>query len=80
MNMPQHFYTVAWAGWFVYFGIIEYIALRDPNRGDTLSEYVWYAMFQHGTDSWRVRPAIGWMLMGLIFWLFIHFVFKGRWG
>lgn len=81
MSMPQHFYTIAWAGWFVYFAIVEWIAIRDPDQGDTLSEYVWYAMFEGGDRAtFTPRPVIFYLLAGFLVWLVVHFVFQGRWG
>lgn len=79
MQMPQHFYTWAWALWALAFFVIEGIALKDPDRGDTLSEYVWYAMFT-GKAGFSPRSVVFYLVAGFMVWLTVHFVFKGRFG
>ena len=75
-NLPQTFYTVSWIVWVAWFVVIEALALRDRDPGDTFSEYVWAFMF----DAGRPRPVIYFLFAGFWLWLFLHFVFRGRFG
>ena len=66
-------YTWLWILWIVAFGIIEYAALKDKDKGDTLSEHVRKLI---GTETpgrnwenWIGRVA----LAGLFCWLIPHF-------
>jgi len=66
-------YTWLWAIWLVAFGVIEYAALKDKDKGDTLSEHVWKLI---GTktpgrnwENWIFRAG----LVGLFAWLIPHF-------
>ena len=75
-DLPQSFYTVAWVSWLVLFVVIEALALRDTDKGDTLSEHVWFLMFHDG----RPRPVIYYLFAGFFLWMLLHFAFRGRFG
>jgi len=75
-DLPQTFYTVSWVLWLLAFVIIEWLALKDIDTGDTLSEHVWAVMFQDG----RPRPVIYYLVAGFMVWLLLHFMFRGRFG
>ena len=68
-------YTVAWFGWIVAFLVIEGLAIRDDDPGDTLSEHVWrWFSVTERTTGWRVRRiALG----GFMMWLTVHFLTGG---
>ena len=68
MNLPQWFYTTAWVLILVQFCIVEWIALKDPDLGDTLSEHVW------NLTSFGVTWFV---FAGFMLWLTIHFLTKG---
>ncbi|MGY8962558.1 MAG: hypothetical protein ACKVKT_03270 [Rhodospirillales bacterium] len=66
-------YTWMWAIWLLAFGVIEYAALKDQRKGDTLTEHVRKLI---GTktpgrnwENWIAR--IG--LAGLLLWFIPHF-------
>lgn len=62
----DHLFTVAWVVWIAAFGVIEGIALRRKERGDTLSEHVWAVLR---------RPGPWWFLAaGFLVWLTAHFL------
>ena len=69
--MNRH-YLAAWLCWLAVGIIIEWAAVRDRARGDTLSELVWSVL--------AVHPLL-WVLFALFFcWLAIHFLSGGRVG
>jgi len=63
-------YVAAWVTLAVAFLVIETLALldRDPG-GDTLSELIWEIV---------AIPVLWWVAAGFLFWLSIHFLFRGR--
>jgi len=72
-------YTWAWILWVVAFGVIEYKAIKDKKKGDTLSEHVWKlakikkkpGVFEGEKTAWQAwlfRGALG----GLFVWLIPH--------
>lgn len=66
-------YTIAWILWMVGFLAIEYSALKDKRKGDTLSEHVWATI---GTKT-KTKTALMWgarIGLGVLFaWLVPHF-------
>jgi hypothetical protein len=69
--LGQHWYTIGWVLWLVWFAVLEGLALYDPDPGDTLSEHVWYCAQQ---------PVVWWTMAGFLCWLVIHFLGGGRFG
>lgn len=65
-------YTVAWAGLTALFLGIEGAALLNPGSGDTLSEHVWDFL----AGGWSRYLLVG----GLLSWLVVHFLGRGRAG
>lgn len=67
-------WTIAWLAWAAAFGVIEYAAIRNDKRDDTLSEHFrkWFA-----TDTKRGRTA--WLIAsGLFFaWFVVHIAVAG---
>lgn len=68
-------YSIGWIVWILGFGVLEYKALKDKKKGDTLSEHVWATIGQ-GQDSpswinWTFRIILG---VGFA-WLVPHFFF-----
>lgn len=60
-------YTITAAATFL---ILEYIAIRDRTPGSvTLSEFGWSLMR---------NPVVNIAIIALLFWLLIHFAYKGR--
>ena len=70
-------YTVGWILWALGFVALEFFALKDKRKGDTLSEHVQAAI---GTGS-KKRTAAMWAfrlgLGGLFVWLIPHFFTAG---
>jgi len=66
-------YTIGWILWVLGFLGLEYAALKNRRRGDTLSEHVKAVI---GTNT-KTRTAAMWAarigLAGLIVWLIPHF-------
>ena len=66
-------YTLAWILWIIGFGVIEYSALKNKEKGDTLSEHVWKVA---GTKT-KTKSALNWIIRiglgGLFAWLIPHF-------
>ena len=71
-------YTLAWILWILGFLGIEYMAIKDKRKGDTLSEHVWKII---GTKHKGSKTAAMWAvrigLAGLIAWLIPHFFTAG---
>ena len=64
------FYLIGWLVIFAQIGVLEYMAVRRPERYDTLSELIWLIMSAH--------PVIWFAATGALIWAFIHFVTRGR--
>ena len=66
-------YTWAWILWIFGFLAIEYAAIKDKRKGDTLSEHVWATI---GTKT-KTKTALMWVSrigLGVLFaWLIPHF-------
>ena len=77
MSQLNKKYTWLWIVWVLMFGVIEYSAIKDKRKGDTLSDHVWHLMGKRGYAksglSWLFRGLVG---IGLI-WLGGHFF--GSW-
>ncbi len=69
--LANHWYTIGWIGWIIYFVVLETIAVIDQDTGDTLSEHVWFVAYQ---------PVIWWLLAGFLMWLTLHFLGFGKLG
>lgn len=78
-------WTWAWAGWAVYFLIVEGMALFNSKPGDTLSEHVWawLGFSMTGPGAEQLRKPSGWTrlrrfvtLAGLA-WLAVHLLTGG---
>ena len=71
-------YTVGWIIWILGFGVLEYNAIKNKSKGDTLSAHVW-SVIGTGKDS---PSALNWVMRGglaiLFGWLGPHF-FLGWW-
>jgi len=65
-------YTWAWMLWVLAFGVIEYAAIKDKKKEDTLSEHVWkLGQIKGGKATgwnWAFRLGLG----GLFVWLIPH--------
>lgn len=59
-----------WAGWILYFLVVEFWAILDSDPDDTLSEHVWTLI--------NASSFIGFMVVGLLVWLIFHFVWERR--
>ena len=67
-----------WMGFIAYFVVVEGIAIKRKERGDTLSEKTWNIIFK---DKARKQPRIWfYFLGGGMIWLFVHFMTGGRLG
>jgi hypothetical protein len=76
----------AWAGWGLYFAVVEGVALANSRGGDTLSEHVWAFL---GIDRNTVgtpdpgRHPSGWtrlrrfLVLAFLAWLAAHFLSGG---
>jgi len=63
-------YVAAWVTLIVAFLAIETLALLDRSPGgDTFSELIWEIV---------AIPVLWWVAAGFLFWLSIHFLFRGR--
>lgn len=70
MKRPRKGWFIFWMIWLSTFLVFEGIALLSPERGDTLSEQIWF--LQRGFWPLTVGLAV------LIGWLFYHFVIDKR--
>lgn len=73
-------WTWAWAGWALYFAVVEGMALANSRAGDTLSEHVWAFI----GSSWLAgRQPSGWtrlrrfLTLAFLAWLVAHFLTGG---
>ncbi len=70
-------YTLGWILWVVGFLGLEYAAIKDRRKGDTLSEHVWATIgtktATKTTVMWVFRIGLG----GLIAWMIPHFFTGG---
>lgn len=57
-------YSIAWAVWLAFFGVVEARAVVRKRQGDTLSEHVWYALR---------FPVMRFTFAGFWAWLTLHF-------
>lgn len=64
-------YIFLWLSWFVAFGVIEALAIRDRRPGDTLSEMAW---------AFVSEPVLWWTSAGFLVWLTVHILSRGRWA
>lgn len=77
--MPDPTFKTIWTLWLVFFGVVEFIAVKREGYGDTFSEYVWW-LLGSGDDErdmwrWIARGAVA-----LLFaWLIPHFFTKWEW-
>lgn len=56
-------------GWGIIFGaglVLEILALIRKDRGDTLSEHVWFLLRKGGVVFW-------FLALGFFMWLIVHF-------
>ncbi|MGC5319297.1 hypothetical protein ACPXB5_11220 [Micromonospora arida] len=71
----------SWVVWFLYFAVVEGMALFNARAGDTLSEHIW-AWFGTARGEWS-RPVSGWtrlrrfVLLAFMAWLSVHFLTGG---
>lgn len=82
----MNLWTLAWAGWVIYFAIVEGLALANSKGGDTASEHVWLFL---GIDRSTVgtpnagRHPSGWTrlrrfaVLAFLAWLVAHFLTGG---
>jgi hypothetical protein len=76
--LPTPVFRIIWAAlggvalvWVVTALVIEFMALHDPESGDTLSETVW---------SMHLPHVIWFVVAGFLAWIVIHFLSGGKWG
>jgi hypothetical protein len=64
-------FFLAWVGWGLIFGTMEWYGLRRSGKLDTLSEQIWL-----GTRSKTLYWAIFWRVGIVVFlsWLTVHFL------
>ncbi|MET8111194.1 hypothetical protein [Streptomyces prasinus] len=71
-------FEIAWAAWAAAFVVIEGVALKRKQPGDTLSEQVWKIFHttrdQKADKTTQARRAV--LVMGLA-WLVAHFLTGG---
>lgn len=77
-------WAAAWLVWFLYFAVVEAVALFNSRDGDTLSEHVWLwfgtARRKPGEPE---REITGWVrlrrfvLLAFVAWLGLHFLSGG---
>lgn len=66
--MPRWAYTAGWVAIGLAFAVLEYLAVRDKRKKDTLSEHIWWLFGLH--------PVIWFMGAGGLIWMVRHFLFK----
>lgn len=69
-------YSYAWYAWGALFVVIEGLALKNKNPGDTLSEHIWNIFKVDKETPWVLTPrkvALG----GFMAWLATHFFTGG---
>lgn len=66
-------YTWLWLIWIAAFGVIEFAALKNKDKGDTLTEHVRKLIGTNtpgrNWENWVARVG----LAGLLVWLIPHF-------
>jgi hypothetical protein len=70
-------YTWLWVLWALMFGVIEYKAIKDKRKGDTLSEHVWKLIGKRGYAKTGTSVVFRVGIGGLLVWLIGHFF--GSW-
>lgn len=71
IDLPQSFYTWGWAGWFLYFAILETLAVLDDDPGETLSAHVVWVRQNVGSFAVFIIAAV-------CLWLLYHFIFERK--
>jgi hypothetical protein len=66
----KRWFTLGWIGWGLWFLVLEGIALFQKDRGDTLSEHVWWWRGKAGSFGFASIAA-------LLAWLLYHFLLEG---
>lgn len=66
-------FTIGWIAWIVYFCILEFLAIKNRKKGDTLSEHVWvWFGVRDKPNLWAwIRRVI---LILFMVWLSLHFI------
>ncbi len=66
-------YTWLWIGWILYFVGVEYMAIKDKKKGDTLSEHWWQisGTFESKPNNWQKGGRV--IMAGGMAWLAYHF-------
>lgn len=67
---PKRPWFIAWMLWLSTFIILELVAILSPDRGDTLSESIWF--LQRGFWPLTIILAV------LFVFLFVHFILDRR--
>lgn len=73
-------WTWAWAGWALWFAVVEGMALVNSRTGDTLSEHVWAFI---GSRELTGKQPTGWtrlrrfLTLAFLAWLVAHFLTGG---
>jgi hypothetical protein len=65
--MPSKWFKRLWLIWAIAGGILETWAIKDIEKGDTLTEQV---------RAIVKKPALRWMGIGLSVWAFLHFFYN----
>ena len=71
IDLPRSFYTWGWAGWILYFVVLEGLAVLDDDPGETLSAHVVWVRNNIGSFAW-------FMIAGVLLWLLYHFLVERR--
>jgi hypothetical protein len=58
------------------FGVIEYKAIKDKRKGDTLSDHIWFLIGKRGYAKTGGSLLFRIGLAGLLGWLGFHFFGK----
>lgn len=69
-------YTWAWILWILAFGVIEWRAILEQDKGSTLTHHVRNLLGQKGMADWG-NWAFRAFLVGLFAWLVPHFNYFG---
>lgn len=74
INLPPRFFHTYWAVWVLMLLFGEWLAWKDADTGDYFSDYMWAFMF----DGARPRPVLYWVGAGILVWILLHGLTRGR--
>jgi hypothetical protein len=72
-------YEWAWVGFFLYFALVEGIAIKKAAEGGTLSEFLWrlFAIREMPVDRRRFVHLRRLIMLATLALLFVHFTGGG---